>query len=577
MSMELQKQPQNTKPVKILIVSLIVLILLILAITGQFAYAALTNDKIYGGVFINDLDTSGFSKSELLNLLKENYENGFAETEIILKAEDKTKKILYSDFDVRLNISEAVENAYGVGRSGNIFKRCYQIFSAARAHVTIRIPVSYDREKLEDIVEAFYNETLISVKEADLLIQDGKVVIRSGHSGKHIDKDALISQIDSLVNAYKGGTIDVPVIITPPHKINVDDLYSQINIEPRDASFKVENNSVTVVPHVVGRSIEKSDLLAISEELDNKEDFEKELPVRFIQPKITTDYAKSVLFRDTLATMSTQFYTYDENGRNRSTNIRLASSILNGTVLAPGQVFSFNEVVGPRTEQRGFKFAHAFIGGKIVDEVGGGICQVSSTLYNAVLFSDLEVIERKNHTFTVAYVPKGQDATVSYGQADFKFRNSTRWPIKIKSWVTDDNRVHFSLIGTNDFPGKTVEINPSIVKTVKFDTVYIDDPNLPEGETKVKQEGMDGYVVDTYKIVKLNGQVISQTKLHTSVYRPLTQEIIRGTKKVEVTDENDPQPSESGEADEAEFLPEVPDEKPDETPGEAADDVADVE
>jgi vancomycin resistance protein YoaR len=567
MSIELQKQPRNTKPVKIFIVSLIVFILLMLAITGQFAYAALTNDKIYNGVFVNDLDTSGFSKSELSSLLKENYENGFRETEVILQAEDKTKKILYSDFDVELNISEAVEKAYEIGRNGNIFSRCYQIFSAAREYVAIDIPVSFNREKLEDIVDSFYNETLVNVKEADILIQDRRVVIRSGHSGKHIDKTALISQIESFINAYKGGTIDVPVIITPPHKVNVDDLYNQINLEPKNATFKVENNNVTVAPYVVGRSIEKSALIAIAEELNENEDFEKELPVQFIQPEITTDYAKSALFRDTLATMSTQFYTYDQNGRNRSENIRLSSAILNNTVLAPGQVFSFNEVVGPRTEQRGYKSAHTYIGGKIVDDIGGGICQVSSTLYNAVLLSDLEIVERRNHMFTVGYVPKGRDATVSYGQVDFKFRNSTGWPIKIKSWVTNDNRIHFTLIGTNESPGKTVEINPSVINTVEFNTVYIDDPTLPEGETRVKQNGMNGFVVDTYKVVKLDGQVTSQAKLHTSVYKPLAQEIIRGTKKVEVTvpkpDENASQPPEAGET---EPVPEVPAETPAETP-----------
>jgi vancomycin resistance protein YoaR len=541
MNAELEKKVLPNKVLNIFIVSLFCFILLMLAIVGQMTYTVLNSDSVYKGVYVSDTYIGELSKDEAAQILSESFQGRLEDAQISLNAGDVSETINYSDIDLSFDIPSAVDMAYAVGRTGNIFNRLHDIWEAARQGKTVDMAVNYDKEKLANIVSALYNKTLIEVKQADILIQNDKITIRSGHNGRNIDKMEVLSRVESMIKACKGGTVDVDIITTTPEKINLDDFYNQIIRKPQNATTKLENRTVKVVPHIIGRSVSKDALAALIADVEKTENTEKTVPITFIEPEITTDEVYAKLFRDTLYTISTKFSTYDENGRNRSENIKLGAKKINGKILAPGDTFSFNETVGPRTEEYGYKAAHAYIGGKVVDDFGGGICQVSSTLYNAVLFSDLEVVERRNHMFTVGYVAKGTDATVSYGQLDFKFRNSTNWPIKLESWVTSSNELFFSIKGTNESPGRIVEVSPQVVKVNDYKTIYIDDPDLPEGETRVKQSGITGYVVDTYKIVKQDGKILSQTKLHTSVYQPLDEEIIRGTKKVKTDDEDEDQ------------------------------------
>lgn len=537
MNPEVQKQ-SNRQNSKIIVIFLVTFILLMLAVAGQLIYTILNYDRVYKGVHVEGYNLSGMTYAEVESFLKNKFEDNVAGMKLTLKAGDYSEVLMFSDIDVKYDVHRAADEAYGIGRTGHILKRLREILIAGRDGITLAMPVSFDKGKLEMRVQSLYDKTLIKVKEADVLIGDNTVTIRTGHHGENIDKEYALAEIEKAVNKHMEMEIDIPVIITQPNKLNADELFSQINREPQDATTVVENNIVRVVPHVTGRSIEKPVLAGILEELKGKENVEKILPVAFTEPEFTTEKVQSLLFKDTLATMNTSFSTSNENNKNRAENIKLAVSKIDGRILAPGEIFSFNDVVGPRTAEGGYKAAHAYVGGKVIDDIGGGICQVSSTLYNAVLFSDLEVVERRNHMFTVGYVPVGRDATVSYGSVDFKFRNSTRWPIRIKAWVSDDNKVHFSLIGTNETPGKTVELVQTILKTTPFNTVYIDDPNLPEGQSYVKQAGSNGYVVETYKIIKQDGKVVSNKKLHTSTYQPLNQEVVRGTKKMPVPPDN---------------------------------------
>jgi vancomycin resistance protein YoaR len=315
-----------------------------------------------------------------------------------------------------------------------------------------------------------------------------------------------------------------------------------------NATFKIENNKLTVVPEVIGRSIDKNELAACIKEIENKDDAEKVLPVKITQPEETSATIYSKLFKDQLGAMQTWFPSDNEINRDRAGNIRLAVSAINGKILLPGEVFSFNSTVGPRTKAGGYRDAYVYEYGKMVLGVGGGICQVSSTLYNAVLFADLQVIERNNHYFTISYVPLGRDAAVAYGSADFKFKNNTKYPIRIDAWTTKDNGLYFSLKGTNEHPNKTVEIVPRTIKKIDFKNVYTDDPNVNEGTETVKQAGSPGYVVETYVTVRENGKVLRSGKIFTSTYAPHDNEIIRGTKKVQTPAQSTTQPSKTSQA-----------------------------
>jgi len=223
--------------------------------------------------------------------------------------------------------------------------------------------------------------------------------------------------------------------------------------------------------------------------------------------------------------------------------VKLAAKFVNGTVLNPGEVFSYNKVVGERTAERGFKNAQIFASGEIVDGLGGGICQVSSTLYMATLYADLEVVERRNHMFIVDYTKLGEDATVAYGSVDYKFRNDTNFPIRIDCWV-DSPYVYVEIYGTRE-ETRTVTIESVITGQTGYETVEEEDPSLAPGAKKVDTYGHTGYTVDTYRVVKdANGNVIRRDFEATSRYAKLDKKVLVGpTASPSVSPSVSPSPS----------------------------------
>lgn len=244
-----------------------------------------------------------------------------------------------------------------------------------------------------------------------------------------------------------------------------------------------------------------------------------------VQPELTAELTQDDLYKDILAEVSTPL---NNNTPNRRGNIILTCEKINETVLMPRDTFSFNQIVGNRTEDLGFKPAPTFMDGKIVDSVGGGICQVSSTLYYACLLSDLEIAHREGHSMCPDYIEKpGLDATVSWGAIDYKFKNSTDNPIKILVWV-EGTTVYVKLMGTKT-NSNTVEMETEVLSTTPYETIYRDNPNLAPGETKVIQPHFTGYVCETYRVIKNeSGNVISRTLESKNTYRKLDEIIERG-------------------------------------------------
>lgn len=205
---------------------------------------------------------------------------------------------------------------------------------------------------------------------------------------------------------------------------------------------------------------------------------------------------------------------------------------MNNVIILPGEIFSYNKTVGERTISAGFKDASIYTDSGIEYGLGGGICQVSSTLYNVALQSNLEIVERKNHRYTVSYVPLGKDATVSYGSVDFKFKNTRTYPIKIKA-IAKNGVVDISFLGMNEEVEYDISILPQQLQVTPFETKYIYDDTLAEGKTVIKQQGHYGYKYETYKIITLNGAIVSKTLISTDTYVPLNKIIKVGTKKVQ--------------------------------------------
>lgn len=520
--------------IKFIVISLLALIMLAISLSSYFIYRLLNYDRVYKGLYVNGINVSGYSRTALKDFLREKYSNKLKDKVLEIQFGNSVEKADFLDIGVTYNIKATEKEVYETGRTGNIVYRLYDIYLTSRNDKKLYIKSHYNVAQAGIFVNSFYEKVYKKVDEPGLKIYDysSQVWLRSGHNGESFDKSKVLAWIAASVKKCKGGRLVIPKIITPRGKIDIDAIYHQIMRKPEDARAVAENNKCSVIPEVEGRSIDRTVLENIVAQLEKTEDAEKLLPVVYLTPAIKTADVYRNLLRDILYTASTKFSTWTQNDSNRGNNIRLAVSKIDGTIVSPGQIFSFNETVGRRTSEGGYKIAHTYSGGKVIDSIGGGVCQVSTTLYNTVLFSDLEVIERSNHSFVVKYVPFGRDAAVSYGQVDFKFRNNTKWPVRINGSVSSGNIIQFTLTGTNENPGKTIEILHKTLKTINYKVKYIDDPSLEKGKTLVKQKGSRGYVVDTYKIVKQDGVIISNIKIHTSYYKALDTEIRRGTGKL---------------------------------------------
>lgn len=521
-----RKTPVNRK---IIIIMVLVFILFIIAFSVKMLYNILTYDKVYKGVYVNDIDVGSMPDNELESILNKRYQNKIDSSVLIIKGEGINEKISFSEMGLSYNISDAVRKAYKVGRTGNLFSKLLDISRLERHRRIINMSVTYDRSKINKIVDRFSEKVNTVLKHPEAFVKNDMLILKEGQTGISVREEALLKAIEKVVvNPSEENTINLPVNRTLPRELDEDSIFESIHIEKKNAAFESEGDSIKILKHVNGVTIDKAELASVLNELEKSEMEEASIPLVYEKPEITEEDLGALLFRDVLYSSTTQFDTSTPNNANRAENIKLATACINSKILMPGEVFSFNETVGRRTAERGFKTAHVYYAGKIVDGIGGGICQVSTTLFDAVLHSDLEIVERACHMFTVSYIPLGSDATVSWGAVDLKFRNNTNWPILIEGWVTDDNRVVFTLIGTNENKSKTVEIFSPIRKTLDYKTKYVDDPLLEKGKTIVKLSGITGYIVDTYKIIKQNGMEVDRKKIYTSYYQPRNEVIQRG-------------------------------------------------
>lgn len=228
---------------------------------------------------------------------------------------------------------------------------------------------------------------------------------------------------------------------------------------------------------------------------------------------------------EVVSSYSTNFSAYN---RSRSENLRVAAEKLDGVILMPGEVFSFNDFVGKRTSENGFKMAGVYRKGRHDVDWGGGVCQVSTTLFNSAILANLKIEKRGNHTFTVPYVPLGRDAAVSYGELDMKFVNTMSTPIAIVSkWVP--GKLTFTLLGTKE-DGVEIKVVQRMTESWEHETLFEDDPELKLGEEIELEKGGKGYKAITHRIVYKDGVEISRETLCRSHYRGGPKIIARGTK-----------------------------------------------
>lgn len=522
----------SSKSKKMIIILLFVFLLIILLFFSTiFALTTSGSDKIISGISVNGVDLSGLTKAEAEKKLNDELSSNLID-KIIVTHGDYSKTIETQSFGAVYSIKNSIDQAYNIGRlEDNIFCNNFNIIKTYINKVNLNPSVTYNSDLLIEKINEINNELPDRVVNSSYEIKDNTLIIANSTSGYRIQNEKFKDQIQSaLLN--KTETFEIPVEEYEADEVNIDAIYEKIHKEPTDATFK--NNPYEIIKEEDGLDFAIS--LEDARKLVSQEQESYTIPLKKLTPKVTVKTLPSEAFPDTLATYST---TYASSNYNRSTNIALASKSINGYVLMPGESFSYNTIVGQRTPARGYKEAGVYVNGEVSTDYGGGICQVSSTLYNSVLLANLEVVQRTNHTFEPSYVPAGQDATVSWKSPDFIFKNNRNYPIKIVA-SAGNGRIQVDIIGLKSSDDYVVKIQSSKTGTIPFSTEYKDDSNLPAGTTKVTQYGSNGCKSQTYKILYKDGKEVSRTLLSSDTYKPHNQVIVRGTKAVSTPE---PQPS----------------------------------
>lgn len=471
----------------------ILLTLLIFAVIFTILYvlcsSSLPADTIAKNVYIESLDVSGMTYDEALNAVKATYL--FEDQTVTLRCNGHSFEFDGVDIGLSASPEETTKKAFNYTKSENKFSNGVRAVMLLFHKHTVVPVANIDEEKLNEKLVQFGTEVYGELVGHYVEVRDNnEATVWPGHTGFDGDTEKAKKEILNAFSQERFKNIPVSLNSAQPSDITTEQYDSAVYKDPENAYYNIENNNVTIVPEVNGRYIDKNKVAPLLAEVKEGRD-PVIVPWETAYADITAEVLQSKLFSSTLSSYSTY---YGSSTANRSANVARAANLLNGAVVASGNIFSFNTQVGERTKYNGFYTAPEYSDGQTVEGIGGGTCQVSTTLYSAVLYAGLDIISRTNHMFSVSYAPLGQDATVSDTGIDFQFRNNTDYPVKISSY-TDGSNIYVDIIGTAWEPAREFKID----NTVSYSS----------GGTSVYSK----------RYVYENGECISTEKLPSSYYK----------------------------------------------------------
>lgn len=555
------KTPGRGKKIAVICGIVAAIVLVVGVIIGiLFASGTLGDDHlILNNVTVAGVNLGGMTKDEAKTALHRATDLTYSAENMVIHLPDTTLELSPADTGVRLDVDAVVDKAYNYGRSGTKAER-----EKARADSLtgehpiallnyLNLDLEYIRGQLDDYGSKF-NSTYVpssATLEGDRPELDASkegfsadapgqtLVLVLGNPGRHLDIDGIYNEV---LDAYSFNRFEITVQMTEaekiPEELDLAALYEEYASEAVDA--QMDKETYEVVPEVYGYGF---DLEQALEQLENASYGDTlEIQLSMIAPEMTSEALSGMLFRDVLAS----YETSHNNDSNRNTNLALACAAINNVVLQPGETFDYNETLGKRTAEKGYKPAGAYSGGQTVSELGGGICQVSSTLYYCTLIADLEIVDRSPHSYVSSYMPMGMDAAVSWGGPEFRFRNNTNYPIRIEA-EDSGNKVKVKLIGTDEkdyYVKMEYEVTGTVYPETK--TVEISADNNPNGykDGQVITTPYTGYTVNTYKCKydKETDELISRSFDRTSKYKYRNKEIASIVSKAEPTTPVTPTP-----------------------------------
>ena len=517
------EKPQNKKRKKVIIfVTIGIIILFLLLFSSIFALININNSKIISGVKIEGIDVSGLSKDEAKAKLEAIY-NEKKEKEIPIKYNEFESSINPSMIELNYNVEKAVDEAINIGRNNNIFINNYNILFTLIGKKDKNVEMTINEEATKKIIEDTGANLPGIVIESSYYIEGENLIITKGKEGIKIDTEQLLTKLKERLNdiTIQNNYIEIPVTTKTPEPIDVDKIHSEIYKEMQNAYYT--KDPFEIHPEVEGVDFNVDEVKAMIA-AEDKEEYTVKLTIT--KPTVTVNDIGTEAFPDKLGTFTTR---YDERDTDRTTNLKLACKKLNNQVVLAGATFSYNSTLGERTIAAGYKNAKIYSNGQVVDGLGGGICQISSTLYNAVVDANLGIVERRNHQFVTSYVPAGKDATVVYGMTDFKFKNTRKYPIKIVA-TAQNGIATISIYGNKEEVEYDVTLEVKQLSTIPVTTQYVEDSSLPVGTEKVKQAGANGVKTETYLVKSLNGKVVSREVISRDTYNAMPRIILKGTK-----------------------------------------------
>lgn len=484
-----------------------------LILTGVFVVlfyalicACVGDRSLYGKTSINGIDVGGMKIDEAAGLVGRQLEKDYGAAEIKVSLDDRVYTLKVSEI-----LEYSAESPVGdiQHRTHRFWRRGYGLLESLIVQKDYEV---YPDVKDGSLIDRLISESgLMDVRLSDdtgYTVENGKLIVTKGSGSYAVDSEKLRLALEECIGRGDyDGTISCPVKSVD---VDIDSIYNELHKEPQNPTLDAENG-YEIVEAVDGVDF---DVDMAKQKLAQAENGDKvEIDLIYTKADMTTEEYRELLFRDEVSSYSTQV----DGSENRKTNVGIAARSCDGIILMPGEAFSYNGVVGDTTEEKGYLPAPAYANGESVLDYGGGVCQVSSTIYMACLYANLEINERHSHPFAASYVPVGLDATVAWESCDLIFTNNTEYPIKLS--VTYDGYSTGCTIWGTVTDSFSVELYTEVTATEPYETKYELDKTLGEDDSELETTGIEGMTVQSYRrVYDGDGNVISDTPEAVSEY-----------------------------------------------------------
>lgn len=559
--------------------------------------------SIHSGIKINSVEIGDLTPNQACRKIEAKLKPSLKQTVKITYLENQWQ-VTPQQFNTKISVVKSAAKAYSIGREGGLISQLQQRASCWIQTKALPLVYSVDSKLMSSFIDDMAKKIDVKPVDASIQIRDEEPKITPSQSGIKLNRAETFSLIEAKLVSIGSRSMKAPVSIIPveiteenakaaledtstmmrspltiryaerswsirpgdigslitfkkvPKKKNkkvlelradldsakvkgyIAELTKDLSVGPQSAEFRVDGKAVIIIPSKTGVKVDTDAALAkMKKVLSSHPPRSIMLVTKVVEPERTTEEADAMGIKERISVFSTSF---SSSNTPRVANINLLAKDLDGTIVAPGKVFSFNETIGPRTAEKGYKEAPAIVQGELVPSVGGGVCQVATTLFNAIFFAGYPIASRQNHSFYISHYPPGRDATVAWEGPDLKFKNDTDTYLLIKTWPSSSS-ITVAIYSTS-YKTEVSYTATKFANFTPFQTKYVNDSAVPKGQQIPQESGVEGRDITVFRTVKRNGKVAREDKFF-SRYKPKQAVVRVGT--MEPAPPSQPTPSET--------------------------------